>query len=185
MPTTAGASQITIPVANGTQTVGFYVQGLEGRTTGVTGTVSVTATGFGNGVANQTVLQAALDLQGVPSSMAVGAADASIYARVGTTTSPANAALNQLQAVRAGIPGGGLSVTFTSSNTAAATLINSAGGTGSPQALLIPSGQSNSPTAIAAGGVGVRRVAAGTASISASIPSVITTGAGTRTVTVQ
>jgi hypothetical protein len=117
--------------------------------------------------------------------MAVGAADASFYARVGTTTSPGNAALNQTQAVRAGIPGGALSVTFTSSNTAAATLVNSTGGTGSPQTLLILSGLSNTTTSIAAGGVGVRRVAAGTANISASIPSVITTAAGTRAVTVQ
>jgi hypothetical protein len=183
--TTPGATQITIPVANGTQSVGFYVQGLEGQTSGTTGTVTVSAPGFNNGVANETVLQAALDLQGVPATITAGAADANFYVRLGWTTSPANASLNVLQQVRAGIPGGGLTVTFTTSNSAAANLLTTAGGVGTPQVLFIPSGQSNSPFSVATGGVGLRPVAAGNASISATIPQIITTGQGTRSITVQ
>jgi hypothetical protein len=182
--TSAGASQITIPVANGVQTVGFYVQGLEGLTTTVSGTVTVTATGFNNGVATQTIVQAALDLQGVPGTMAVGAPDASIYVRIGTPAA-GNGSLNQVQAVRAGLPGGSVSVSLSSSNVNAATLVNSAGGTGSPQGVLILSGQSNSPTTVGAGGAAVRRVAAGTSSIAAASSGLITTGQGTRSVTVQ
>jgi hypothetical protein len=182
--TTAGTGQITIPVADGVQTVGFYVQGLEGRTSSITGSITVTAPGFADGTASETIVQAALDLQGVPATMAVGAADVSIYVRVGTAA-VGNGSLNQLQAVRAGLPGGSLSVSVTSSDVNAATLVNSAGATGSPQTGLILSGQSNSPTAVGTGGVAVRRVAAGISSISAAISGLITTGQGTRSVTVQ
>ncbi|HEY6108566.1 MAG TPA: hypothetical protein VIV56_06630, partial [Gemmatimonadales bacterium] len=182
--TTAGQTQITIPVADGVQTVGFYVQGLEGLASTVSGTITVSAPAFTDGVASEIIVQPALDLQGVPSTMPVGAADANLFVRVGTA-SAGNGSLNQLQAVRAGLPGGALSVSVTSSNVNAATLVNSAGGTGSPQTVVIAAGQSNSPTTVAAGGVALRRVAAGTSSISAAATGVITTTNGTRSVTVQ
>ena len=143
--------------------------------------VTVSATGFSPGVAPQTAVQAALDLQGVPSTMAVGAPDANIYVRVGTPGTN-NLSLNQLQAVR---PGGSLSVTFTSDNVNAATLVNAAGGTGSPQTAQIAAGQSNTPTTVALSGVALRRVAAGVASISGAITGLITTNNGTHSVTVQ
>ena len=182
--TTAGQSQITLPVANGVQTVGFYVQGLEGLASAVSGTVTVSAPGFNDGIATETIVQAALDLQGVPATMAVGAPDANIYVRVGTAAA-GNGSLNQVQAVRAGLPAGSLSVSLTSSDLSAATLVNSAGGTGSPQAVLILPGQSNSPTTVSAGGAAVRRLAAGSSSISAASNGLTTTGQGTRSVTVQ
>jgi hypothetical protein len=180
---TPGQTSIQIPVADGAQTVGFYVQGLEGLSSGVTGNVTVSATGFTDGVASENVVQAALDLQGVPSTMAVGAPDANIYVRLGTPAA-GNGSLNQLQSVRAGLPGGSLTVTFTSDNVNAATLVNGGGGTGSPQTALIFSGQSNSPTS-GSGGILLRRVATGVASISGAVSGLITTTAGTRSVTVQ
>jgi hypothetical protein len=164
--------------------VGFYVQGLEGLASGVTGTVTVSAPGFNDGMASESIVQAALDLQGVPATMAVGAPDANVYVRVGTAAT-GNGSLNQVQAVRAGIPGGSLSASLTSNNLSAATLVNSAGGTGSPQSVLILSGQSNSPTTVGAGGAAVRRVASGSSTISATSGGLITTGQGTRLVTVQ
>jgi hypothetical protein len=182
--TTAGQSQITLPVADGVQSVGFYVQGLEGLASGVSGTVTVSAPGFNDGIATETIVPAALDLQGVPATMAVGAPDANIYVRVGTAA-VGNGSLNQVQAVRAGLPAGSLSVSLTSSNLSAATLVNGAGGTGSPQSVLILPGQSNSPTTVGAGGAAVRRVAAGSSSISAASSGLTTTGQGTRSVTVQ
>jgi hypothetical protein len=181
---TAGQTQITIPVADGVQTVGFYVQGLEGLTTTVSGSITVSAAAFTDGTAAETIVQPALDLQGVPATMAVGAPDANSYVRTGIAN-VGNTALNQLQAVRAGLPGGSLSVSVTSSNVSAATLVNSVGATGSPQTVQILSGQTNSPTTVGAGGVAVRRVATGTSSISAAISGFITTGQGTRSVTVQ
>ena len=180
---TGGQTSIQIPVADGVTTVGFYVQGLEGLSTGVTGSVTVSATGFSDGVASENVVQPALDLQGVPSTMAVGAPDAAIYARVGVPNAQLTA-LNQLQAVRAGLPAGSITVTFTSDNVNAATLVNGGGGSGSPQTALIFSGQSNSPTS-GSGGILLRRVAAGVANISGAVSGLITTTAGTRQVTVQ
>jgi len=171
-------------VLDGVQSVGFYVQGIEGLTSGVTGSITVSALGFTDGTASETIVQAALDLQGVPATMAVGAADANIYVRVGTAAA-GNGSLSQVQGARAGLPGGSISVSFTSNNVSAATLVNSAGGTGSPQTVLILSGQSNSPTTVATGGVALRRVAAGISSISAATSGLITTGQGTRSVTVQ
>jgi hypothetical protein len=180
---TPGQPTISMAVADQVQTVAFYVQGLEGLSSAVTGNVTVSATGFTDGLASQTAVQAALDLQGVPSTMTVGGADASIYVRVGTPSS-GNAALNQLEAVRAGAPGP-LTVSFTSDNTAAATLVNSSGGTGSPQTIQIPSGQFSTPTSIGTGGVAVRSVSAGVAHIAGAVSGLITTTTGTRQVTVQ
>jgi adhesin/invasin len=182
--TTAGTNQITISVPDGVQTVGFYVQGLEGLTSTVSGTITVSATGFADGTASETIVQAALDLQGVPGTLPVGAADANIYARLGTPGA-GNTSLTQVQAVRAGLPGGSISVDFSSSNVAAATLVNSAGGTGSPQTVQIAAGQSTTPTTVGAGGVSLRRVAAGNSSISVAGTNIITTGQGTRSVAVQ
>jgi hypothetical protein len=182
--TTAGQIQITIPVLDGVQTVGFYVQGLEGLTSSVAGSITVSAPAFTDGLAAETIVQPALDLQGVPTTMAVGAPDANIFVRVGTA-STGNGSLNQLQAVRAGLPGGSLSVSVASSDLSAATLVNSTGGTGSPQTVVILIGQSNSPTSVGAGGAALRRVASGTSSISGAIGGFITTGQGTRSVTVQ
>jgi hypothetical protein len=182
--TTAGTNQITISVPDGVQTVGFYVQGLEGLTSTVSGTITVSATGFADGTASETIVQAALDLQGVPGTLPVGAADANIYARLGTPGA-GNTSLTQVQAVRAGLPGGSISVDFSSSNLAAATLVNSAGGTGSPQTVQIAVGQSTTPTTVGGGGVSLRRVAAGNSSISVAGTNIITTGQGTRSVAVQ
>jgi hypothetical protein len=180
---TPGQTQITIPVADGVQTVGFYVQGLEGVSTAVGGNVTVSATGFSDGVASDNVVQGALDLQGVPSTMAVNASDANIYVRVGIPNVN-NTALNQLQALRAGSPNGSITMSFTSDNVNAATLVNGGGGTGSPQTALIFPGQSNTPTS-GSGGVLLRRVASGIANISGTVSGLITTTAGTRQVTVQ
>lgn len=182
--TTAGQTSITIAVPNGTQTVGFYVQGVEGRTSGLTGSITASAPGFTDGSVSTSVVQAALDLQGVPTTMAVGAPDANVYVRVGTT-SGANTSLNTVQTVRAGIPGGGLTVTFNSSNVGAASLLTSSQPAGQSQTVQILAGQSNTPTSVGTGGVGLRRVAAGTSSISGSIPAFITTTNGTDVVTVQ
>ena len=82
--TTAGTGQITIPVLDGVQTVGFYLQGLEGQTGSLSATVTVSAPGFTNGTSTITVVQAALDLQGLPTSTTPLSPSNFVYARVGT-----------------------------------------------------------------------------------------------------
>ncbi len=182
--TTAGQTSITIPVADGVQSVGFYIQGVEGRTGGLTGTITVSAPGFVSGTASTSVVQAALDLQGVPTTMAVGAPDASIYARVGTN-SGGTTQLNALQAVRAGIPGGTLTVTFTTSAVGVASLFTGAGAGAATQTIQIPIGQVQSTTSIGSGGIGLRRVAAGTSTISVAIPNFLIPTTASSVVTVQ
>jgi hypothetical protein len=130
------------------------------------------------------VVQAALDLQGVPTTMAVGASDANIYVRVGIPQA-GNSGLSQLQDVRAGLPGGALTATFNTSDQATASLLTSTLPAGPTQSVQILVGQSNTPTSVIAGGVGLRRVAAGTATISATIPGLIATTNASDVVTVQ
>jgi len=181
---TPGTQTLQIPVANGVQSVGFYVQGFEGRTTGLTGSITVQAPGFLDGTAVASVVPAAIDLQGVPATMTSGAADASIYARVGVPIA-GNASLTSVQNVRPGIAGGGLTITFITSNVNAASLIQGTQPAGTTQAVQIPVGVYYTATSIASGGVGLRPVSAGNSSISVFSPNLVATGDAARVVVIQ
>jgi hypothetical protein len=151
----------------------------------VAGTVTATATGFANGTTNMTVVQGAVDLIGVPTSIAATAPTANIYARVGTPN-VGNTALTQVQSLRAGGPGA-LTATFTTNNVNAASLVTSTQTGGAPaETAQIVTGLYYTPTSVATGGVGLRPVAPGNATLTASIPGFITTNpAGIRPVQVQ
>ena len=181
---TPGTQTLQVPVANGVQSVGFYVQGFEGRTTGLTGSITAQATGFVDGTTGASVVPAAIDLQGVPATMASGAPDASIYARVGVPVA-GNASLTQVQNVRPGIAGGGLTINFSTSNVNAASLIQGTQPAGPTQTLQIPAGVYYTATSIASGGVGLRRVSAGNSSISVSSTNIVPTGDAVRPVVIQ
>ncbi len=179
--TTAGASQITIAVANGTQSVGFYVQGLEGQTQGLTTTVTVSAPGFVNGTANITVVQSGVQVAGVPATIVSTAATVDVYAYVGI---PSGNGVS-VQNVRFGGPGN-LTITFTSSNAAAAALVTAAQPTGaaSQTAQVIP-GTYYTPFSVGTQGVGLDPVAPGLATIAASVPGYLSTPNASQSVTVQ
>ncbi len=178
--TTAGTGSITIPMSNGNSFFGFYVQGVEGQT----GTVTITASasGFTNGTATEAVVPAALDLQAVPGSIAAGAPDVAVYARVGTADGT-NAFLTTVQNVRAGAPAS-LVVTFSSSAAGVATMVD-ATSAGNPRTAQIALGFYYTPTNIPAGGVGVRPLTPGSASITATAPGVVSTATATRAITVN
>jgi hypothetical protein len=182
---TPGQQQISFNMADGQTSRNFYVQGLEGVTQTVAGTVTATATGFANGNGNMTVVQGAVDLIGVPTSIAATAPTANIYARVGTPN-VGNTALTQVQSLRAGGPGA-LTATFTTNNVNAASLVTSTQTGGAPaETAQIVTGLYYTPTSVATGGVGLRPVAPGNATITTSIPGFITTNpAGVRAVQVQ
>jgi hypothetical protein len=183
--TTQGQSQISFSLTDGQTFRSFYVQGLEGVTQSVAGTVTATASGFANGTGNMTIVQGAVDLQGVPATMATTAPIASIHARVGTPGA-GSTSLTQVQNLRAGGPGS-LTATFTTSNVNAASLVTSTQTAGaSSETAQIVSGLYYTPTTVAAGGVGLRPVAPGNSNITVSIPGFITTNpAGVRPVQVQ
>jgi len=178
---TAGASQISMAVPNGTQFVTFYVQGLEGQTQGITTTVTAAAPGFVNGTANITVVQSGVQLAGVPSSILASAATVDVYAYVGV---PSGNGVS-VQNVRFGGPGN-LTVTFNTNNVGAAALVTSAQPTGaaSQTAQVVP-GTYYTPFSVATQGVGLDPVAAGQATISVSLPGFLSTPNASQSVTVQ
>ncbi len=179
--TTAGSSQISIVVPNGTQNVGFYVQGLEGQTQGLTTTVTVAAPGFVDGAANITVVQSGVQLVGVPSSISSTAATADVYAYVGVLSGNGVSVQN----VRFGGPGN-LTITFTSSNAAAAALVTAAQPTGAAtQTAQVVPGTYYTPFSVGTQGVGLDPVAPGQATISVSLPGYLATPNASQSVTVQ
>jgi hypothetical protein len=174
--TTPGAASIDIPMGVGTNGFSFYVQGIEGATG--TATITATANGFLNGTASMTTVQPAIALSGVPTSTTAGAANAAFYAFVGTRSgSTVNA-----QNVRAGSPG--VTVTATSSNTAAGTLVTQTQSGGSVTAVIVP-GLYYTPTTFATGGFAFDPVAQGQTTVSTSASGFLTQPAGTVVVTVN
>jgi hypothetical protein len=177
--TTAGASQITIPVANGTQSVGFYVQGLEGVTQSATATVTVKAPGFTDGTATVTVVQSGVIIVAVPATVAATAATVDIYAYIGIPSGNSVSVQNRR-------PGSPLTVTFQSSNSAAATLVTTAQpGGNATQTAQIAAGTYYTPFSVATGGVGLDPIAAGATNVSVSVPGFLQVTASTQAVTVQ
>ncbi len=180
--TTAGASQITIPVANGTQSVGFYVQGLEGQTQGTTTTVTASAPGFTNGTASISVVQSAVQVVAVPATIASTAATVDVYAYIGL---PSGNGVSPVQNLRFGGPGN-LTVTFNTTNVSAAALVTTAQPTGAAtQTAQIAPGTYYTPFSVGTSGVGMDPVAVGSTVISVSIPGYITTVSASQAVTVQ
>jgi hypothetical protein len=175
--TTPGQSQISFNMADGQTFRNFYVQGVENVTVTGTSLVTATATGFANGTATMTIVQPAIDLQGVPATIATTAPVAPIYARIGVPT-VGNTGLSQVQNPRAGGPGP-ITATFTTSNVNAASMVTSVQTAGATsETAQIPIGLYYTPTTVASGGVGLRPVTSGNASISVSIPGFITTNPG-------
>jgi hypothetical protein len=178
---TPGQPSITIPVADQVLTVGFYVQGADGITVTSTVTVTVTASGFTDGTATATVMQAAVELVGVPATLATTAPAANIYAYVGL---PSGNVVSPVQNRRAGAAP--LTVTFTISDLTVASLVTTVQPTPAvTQTAQIVPGVYYTPSTVQTGGVGLQPVAAGTRTISVSIPGFITTVNGTQSVTVQ
>jgi hypothetical protein len=175
---TAGSDSIMIHIPDGSTFSYFYVQGVDGASG--TPILTVRANGFVDATAGVTIVQPGVQIANVPASMTSTAADVPIYAYIGIPN-VSNTGLNAFQERRAG--GAPLTVTFTSGNSAAATLVNS-GGTGTPLTATITSGSYISPTTVAAGGVAVRPVAVGSSIIGAAVAGFIAQTTASATVNV-
>ena len=79
--------------------------------------------------------------------------------------------------------GSSLTVTVTTSSVTVGQLVTLAGGAAS-RTITIPAGAGQSPGTVAAGGIEFDPLTAGTATVSATIPGVITTNLGTVVVVV-
>ena len=177
---TPGSDSIFINIPDGQTFSYFYVQGVDSATPG-TPILTVSANGFVDATAGVTIVQPGVQIANVPASMTSAALDQLIYAYIGVPN-VSNTGLNAYQERRAG--GAPLTVTFTSGNPAAATLVN-IGGTGTPLTATIAAGYYNSPSSVAVGGVAIRPVAPGSSAISVALPGFIpqTTASATVNVT--
>jgi hypothetical protein len=174
--TTAGSEFIDLNLLNGQTQVNFVVQGVEGAT----GTVNirVSANGFTDGIGTLNVVQPALVITGLASTILSSAANDPFQVRVGIPSG--NALLEQ--DVRAGSPG--LVATVVNSNLNAAQLVTTAA-TSQQVSVSILAGQSDSPSSVALGGVALDPLAAGMTTVSASVPGFTALPAATVQVTVN
>ncbi|MEN8007869.1 MAG: FlgD immunoglobulin-like domain containing protein [Candidatus Krumholzibacteriota bacterium] len=173
-----GAAFADVFVPNGDSFAEFYLQALEDTT----GTVDVTASapGFTDAVRAVDVLVPSLHLVGLVTTIDPFAPDDAFFVSVGLANA-GNTNLSAHQKVRVGGPG--LTATFTSSDVAVAELVTTAL-TAQVVSVAIAPGESNSPTSVAAGGVALDGLSAGTVDIDAAIPGFIPTTSIPKTVTV-
>jgi hypothetical protein len=176
---TPGSDSIQVFVPDGSTQVPFYLQGVEGAQ--ATATLTATAAGFTNGVSSVEVVPPALDLVSLSTQHTAGANDDVFWVRLGVPYANDTGIWIQ-QAIRAG--GTALTATVTSSNAAAAQLVTS-GGSGGSVSVTIQPGEFRSPTTLATGGVLIDPVAAGSTSVTATIPGVTTVQTGTVGVTIN
>lgn len=172
---TAGADSVVVFLANGTSSLSFWVHGMDGQT----GTITLTASapGFTDGTAPVNVVQPALILSSLATSISVSAADDVFQVSVGM---PSGSSVST-QARRAGATP--LVATITSSQPSVGTLVTSAG-SGSPRTVSIAAGASSSPTTIGLGGVAFDPLTQGSTAVSATIPGFIAQPGATVNVTV-
>lgn len=175
---TPGTASIQYDVLAGQNRAYYYVQGVEGTT----GTASLVATapGFRTDSALVTVVQPAIDIQGLVLATTVFAVDDAFYVRTGIPNAQ-NTGLSINQAPRAGSPP--LTVTIESSQTSVADLITLPD-SASPVTVELPAGAFNTPTNVASGGVALETIGAGSTVVSATIPGYLQTTAAVRTVDV-
>jgi hypothetical protein len=171
-PTVAGTAFVDIPVTAGNTDATYYLQGV--RDAGGTVTLTASATGFIPEQSTVDVVAPGLQIEALPASISATASSVAFYVRVGLPNA-FNTALSRFQPVA---PGPSLVATLTNSAPAVAQLVTSAGGAQS-RTVLIPAGASFSPTTLTGGGIEFDPLSAGTTTVTASIPGVVTTDAGT------
>ncbi len=165
--TTPGSDSTMIFIPDGQTSSYFYVQGVDGAAG--TPIVTVRANGFVDATAGVTIVQPGVQIGSVPASIASTAADVVIYGYIGVPNG-SNTGLAAYQNRRAGAPP--LTVTFTTTDATKATLVNS-GGTGTTRTATISTGASSTAGSVATGGVALRPVAQGSATISVDSPGFV------------
>jgi len=172
--TTVGSDSLVVTIPEGASSVGFTVQALEG-TTADTITITASSPGYATAVADQRVWAAVYSLSSLAATGTPLTADDPFFVSVGSPSSPAGASIASSDARRFGAPPLVASIRTT---VPAVALLAQSAGTGDSLTVQIAAGAFNSPTSVAAGGIALRYVAAGTTSVQATIP-----GAGLRALT--
>ncbi len=169
---TGGSTFIDVFVANGSTQAPFYVQGIDGAVSGFN--VVATAPGFVTSVDSAEIVQPGVEIRGLNSSRDVVDPPDDFYARVGLPNND-NSTVQLLQERRAGAPA--LIVEFVSSNGVVGEFTTT-GGDNDTISLPIPSGEDNTPTSIATGGLGFVGLSSGQTLVTSTIPGFILTGDG-------
>jgi hypothetical protein len=179
--TSTGAGSLDIPVLNGNSSFSFTVQGLEGQTSGAT-PIAITASvpGFTSGSGDVTELQSALDIIFLGTSTTSLSPNTAFQVRIGVPNGQ-NTGMSEEQPLRFGSPGA--SATVTNSTAATAQLVFQAGAAQSGR-IDMTAGQSRSAGNAATGGVEFDPIAAGTTTVSATIPGYVALPQATVGVTV-
>jgi hypothetical protein len=178
---TAGQDSVVFTLRNGNTFINVYVQGVEFQTGDVL--ITARANGFTDGSASSTVLTPAVELAGLPSSIAAGAADDPFLVRVGVPNGN-NTFMNQYQLVRAGAPGP-LTATVQTETSGVGQLITTEFPTGATSVTVpIDPLQYQSPGSVALGGVAFDPLLAGGTTVFATIPAFIALPAATVPITV-
>jgi hypothetical protein len=176
---TPGLPAVDIPVANGSTEAQFYVHGVDGAAGVVS--ISVSAPQFVTEVGAATIVQPAVDITSLASSVDIGGGSDEFRIRVGVP-SPGNTIVQTPQLRRAGAPPLVASVTTTDTTVArVATTISS----GDSVTVEITAGESQSPPDLFGGGVELQPVAEGQTIVFASLPGFIQTGGAQQTVDVS
>ncbi|MEQ1857125.1 MAG: hypothetical protein ABL963_11665, partial [Longimicrobiales bacterium] len=174
---TPGTGSLSVVVPNGTTSVGFYVQGVEG-TTG-TSLVTVNAPGFTSSSATMTVVQPGIILASLATSTTTLSPENHFYAYVGY---PSGTSVNA-QNVRAGGPP--VTVTFAVDNLGIGALKAGAIIQDDTVTAVIPPGLYYTPSSVATGGVAFDPIGVGTATVTARAPGFVAQPIATQQVTVS
>ena len=178
---TAGTDSIIVFVPNGSNTVPYFVQGMEGQTGSAT--ISVSAPGFTTGTVPITVVMPAIELlTAPPDTLASTASSVVITAAIGVPD-PAMPVMAELQALRAGGGTGFLPVTFTNSTTGVAQLVTFAG-PGDTASVRLSAKSAVTPSLVTNGGVEFDPLAAGITTVTVSASGFIALPQATKTVNV-
>lgn len=177
--TTAGTNEVVIPVAAGATSFNYVVA----APFGVTGTanISVSMPSFTGDTKLITVVQPAFQISSLGSTQTVAAANDEFAFQIGIPNT-LNTALSQAQQVRWG--GTELVVTVNNTNATAAQLVTTAGA-GQSRTIPVFVGANTTPTTVAAGGVSFDGLAAGSTTVSATIPGFLVLPSSSLSVTVN
>jgi len=159
--TTVGTAFIDLFIPDGQTTANFYIQGING----VTGSVALTATNaaFVTGTTNVELVQGAINIYNLSSSLTAASADEPFYVRTGYLSS--NGASFLYARVS---PAGPLHVQLTSSTPAVGQLKTTAT-TGAQVMVDVAVNAYDSPSTVAAGGVAFDPLTAGSTAVSANV----------------
>jgi hypothetical protein len=179
---TAGTGSYDTVILPGATSIPLVISAIPTGRVADTIAVRLEAPGFVTHVFNVTVFQPVFQLTGLDVATNPAAIDDAVYVSIGTPLTPAGTSIWNADDVRVG--GGPIAVSFLNGAPGIATLVTSAR-TADSVVALIAEGVNTTPTTVAAGGVAVRPLATGTATISTLVPGsrALTAASGTVTIT--